>query len=112
VEQCPPVVATMGIVTLRGGVVSPVRQVDFGVHLYPPHLLWNPLVRKVWLASASLVGDSDACKAESGRGSESELWHGLILRVCPWSGTQVRFSPTGRPVGVTGLVRFGRNHGP
>jgi hypothetical protein len=59
-------------------------------------------VRKVWLALTLLVGDSDAYKAEPGRGSESKPWYEPSPRASPRLGTQARFSPTGRPVGTTG----------
>jgi hypothetical protein len=45
----PPVVAR-GTATPVVGVVGPVRQVDFGVHPYPPHLLLEP---------ASMQGPAD-----------------------------------------------------
>jgi hypothetical protein len=89
-------------VTPVGGVVGPVRQVDFSVHPYPPSCSRSPPVRKVRLASASPVGDSDTCKAEPVRGSELELWYGPSPRVSPRMRMQARFSPTGRPIGVTG----------
>jgi hypothetical protein len=61
----------------------------------------SPPVRKVRLALASPVGYSDVCKAEPSRGSKSEPWYGPSPRASPRSGTQARFSPTERSVGVT-----------
>jgi hypothetical protein len=51
----------------RGG--WPVRQVDFGVHPYPPHLLPGPTSTQGPAVLGLTVGDSDTRKVEPGRGT-------------------------------------------
>jgi hypothetical protein len=84
------------------GVVGSVRQVDFGMHPYSPHLLLGPISMQGPAGLSLAVGDSNACKVESRWGFESETWYGPSPRASPRSGVQARFFPTERPVGIMG----------
>ena len=60
-------------------------------------------MRRLWLASALPVGDSDTCKAKPNRRPWLESQYGSGPQSTPWLGMQAMLLPIGRPVRIMGL---------
>ncbi|RLN17243.1 hypothetical protein C2845_PM02G15650 [Panicum miliaceum] len=71
-EIAPLLWASRGTVTPMGEVVGMYDKLTPVCILIRRTCSWGPPIRRVWLASALPVGDSDTCKAEPRRGPKSE----------------------------------------